>query len=43
MNTITDENGQAIFVITAKKKTGSARVLFKVGSARISILVKVIK
>ena len=38
----TDENGQAIFTITAKK-TGNARVTFSAGDLRESILVKVTK
>ena len=37
----TDENGQATFTITAKNKTGSARVAFKVGDAKMSMTVKI--
>ncbi len=37
----TDASGQATFTITAKKKTGNARVTFKVGSVKKSITVKV--
>ncbi|HHT9135950.1 MAG TPA: hypothetical protein ACFYEK_01765 [Candidatus Wunengus sp. YC60] len=39
----TDENGQASFTITAKKKTGNARVTFKAGDVKKSITVKVRK
>lgn len=39
----TDENGQATFTITAKKKTGNARVTFKAGSVKKSMTVKVKK
>ncbi|HHT9113206.1 MAG: carboxypeptidase regulatory-like domain-containing protein [Planctomycetes bacterium] len=39
----TDENGQVTFTITAKKKTGSARVTFKAGSVKKSMTVKVRK
>ena len=36
----TDENGQAVFTITAKK-TGNARVTFRAGDVKESIIVKV--
>lgn len=36
-----DENGQATFWITAKKKTGAAKVAFKVGSLKKSVTVMV--
>jgi len=39
----TDENGQATFTITAKNKTGNARVTFKAGDVKKSITVKVRK
>ena len=39
----TDANGEATFTITAKKKTGNARVTFKAGSVKKSITVKVRK
>lgn len=39
---LTDENGQAIFTIVAKK-TGNARVIFNAGNLRESIVVKVVK
>ncbi len=39
----TDENGQAAFTITAKKKTGNARVTFKAGDVKKSMTVKVRK
>ena len=39
----TDASGQATFTITAKKKTGSARVTFKAGDVEKSITVKVRK
>lgn len=39
----TDENGQAAFTITAKNKTGNARVTFKAGDVKKSITVKVRK
>ncbi len=39
----TDASGQATFTITAKKKTGSARVTFKAGDAKKSMTVKVRK
>lgn len=42
-DTTDDENGQATFTITAKKKIGNARVTFKVGSVKKSITVKVRK
>lgn len=37
----TDENGQATFTITAKKKTGAARVIFNAGSLKKIITVRV--
>ena len=37
----TDENGQATFTITAKKKAGVARITFKAGDVSKSITVKV--
>ncbi len=39
----TDASGAATFTITAKKKTGSARVTFKAGSVKKSMTVKVRK
>ena len=39
----TDENGEATFTITAKKKTGSARVTLKAGDVKKSINVNVLK
>ncbi len=39
----TDENGQATFTITAKNKTGNARVTFKAGDVKKSMTVKVRK
>ncbi len=39
----TDASGEATFTITAKKKTGSARVTFKAGDAKKSMTVKVRK
>ena len=39
-STSTDENGQATFTITAKR-VGNARVIFKAGSLKKSIIVKV--
>ena len=39
----TDEDGQATFTITAKNKTGNARVTFKAGDAKKSMTVKVRK
>ena len=39
----TDASGEATFTITAKKKTGNARVTFKAGSVKKSITVKVKK
>jgi len=39
----TDASGAATFTITAKKKTGNARVTFKAGSVKKSITVKVKK
>ncbi len=39
----TDASGAATFTITAKKKTGNARVTFKAGSVKKSITVKVRK
>ncbi len=38
---ITDENGEATFTITAKNKTGNARVTFKAGASKKSIIIKV--
>ena len=38
----TDENGAAAFTITAKKKTGSAKVTFKAGGIKKKITVKVV-
>lgn len=40
-NQATDENGEAIFIITAKNKAGNARVTFSTGSLKNSIVVKV--
>lgn len=37
----TNENGEAYFTITAKRKTGSARVTFKAGSVMKSMTVRV--
>lgn len=39
----TDSNGQASFTITAKNKAGNARVTFKAGSVKKSIVVHVAK
>lgn len=38
---VTDENGEAKFTIAAKEKIGNAKVIFKVGSLKKSIIVKV--
>jgi len=38
---ITDSNGETTFVITAKNKTGNARVTFKAGDLKKSIVVRV--
>jgi len=40
-STPTDENGEATFTITAKNKTGNARITFKAGVLKKSIVVKV--
>lgn len=40
-STSTDENGEAIFTITAKKINGNARVTFKAGSVKKSMTVRV--
>jgi len=40
-NTITDEDGQSTFTITAKNKTGNARITFKAGRVKRTLLVKV--
>ena len=40
---VTDENGDAVFTITAKNKVGNARVTFKAGSLEKSMIVKVMK
>ena len=40
---IVDENGKARFAITAKNKVGNARVTFKAGSLKKSIIVKIKK
>lgn len=40
---LTDENGQAIFTITARKKTGKARVTFQAAGQTKSIAVTVKK
>ncbi|HHT9146758.1 MAG TPA: hypothetical protein ACFYD4_13970, partial [Candidatus Wunengus sp. YC61] len=42
-NQETDEDGQAVFTIKAKNKTGSARVTFRVGVLKKSMSVKVKK
>ncbi|KKS28071.1 MAG: hypothetical protein UU89_C0048G0007 [Parcubacteria group bacterium GW2011_GWC2_42_11] len=39
----TDENSQATFAITAGKKTGNARVVFRAGSLKKALIVKVKK
>ena len=39
----TDENGQAVFTITAKKKTGKAKISFQAGSLESMLTVKVKK
>ncbi len=39
----TDENGKAAFTITAKKKTGNAKVTFKAGGIKEKITVSVVK
>ena len=39
----TNENGQAIFTITAKKKTGKARITFQAAGQKKSITVTVKK
>jgi hypothetical protein len=39
----TDENGQATFTITAKKKTGKARITFQVAGQKQSMTVTVKK
>ena len=39
----TDEDGKAAFTITAKKKTGNAKVIFKAGGIIKKITVKVVK
>ena len=38
----TDENGEAVFTIIAKKKTGNAMVTFKAGGIKKKITVKVV-
>ncbi|HHT9144103.1 MAG TPA: hypothetical protein ACFYD4_00255 [Candidatus Wunengus sp. YC61] len=38
---VTDANGQAKFTITAKDKIGKARIIFKTGNLKKSILVKI--
>lgn len=38
---ITDENGQIAFTITAKEKTGNAKVVFKTGKLKEKLTVKV--
>lgn len=38
---VTDENGQAKFTITAKNKIGNAKITFKTGNLKRSIIVKV--
>ncbi|MFO0795797.1 MAG: Ig-like domain-containing protein, partial [Candidatus Brocadiaceae bacterium] len=43
VDTVTDNNGESKFTVTALKKTGSARIFFKIGGLRISIPVKVVK
>jgi len=40
---MTDGNGEAAFTITARKKTGMAKVYFNAGSLNTSITVMVIK
>ncbi len=42
-NNVTDSNGQTQFMITAKDKTGIAKITFRTGNVRKSIIVKVIK
>ncbi len=41
MSEVTDENGVAKFTITAKNKIGKAKVTFKAGNLKKSIIVKV--
>ena len=43
LTALTDENGQTTFTITAKKKTGIAKVMFTAGSVKKTLIVKVIK
>ncbi|HHT9107425.1 MAG TPA: fibronectin type III domain-containing protein [Candidatus Wunengus sp. YC63] len=40
---VTDENGEARFTITAKDKVGKAKVTFKSGSVKKTIIVKVVR
>ncbi|MBM4054748.1 MAG: hypothetical protein FJ264_08775 [Planctomycetes bacterium] len=40
---ITDDNGQTVFDITAKKKTGEAKVKFKSGDLKVTVKIKVVK
>ena len=40
---VTDENGEAIFTITAKDMIGKAKVTFKSGSVKKAIIVKVVR
>ena len=39
----TDENGNAVFTITAKNKTGKAKVKFKAGRVKKQLTVTVVK
>lgn len=41
LSSLTDENGQVIFTITAKKKTGVTKVTFQTGNVKKSLTVKV--
>ena len=40
---VTDENGEAAFMITARKKTGKAKVSFDAGAVKKTLTVKVTK
>lgn len=43
LSAYTDTNGQAVFTVTAKNKTGNSKVTFKVNSLKESVIVKVRK
>jgi hypothetical protein len=40
---VTDENGEAVFTITANNQTGNAVVIFRDGSLNTQVAVKVVK